>query len=165
MEGIALNKNVITISVRMIRDIITVQSRARSWLLKDLTNVCIKCDDAYASLLTRLKPVRAAMNDPDKLAVELRAIASDATARKEFKPEKLCTEIEKLLLDLSDNVNALKYSVNILTLSRGIESGKRAERAALTAHADSSIDELQKSLQVAVKVIRKAKTEALSLAR
>jgi hypothetical protein len=195
MEGIGLNKTVIKTSLRIIRDLITTQSRARTRLLEELTSVCVKCDDAYDSLLTRLKPVRAAMKNPDKLAVELRLIAGDAAARKKFKPEKLCTEIEELLMDLSNNVNALKFSVNILTLSRlrgaissmgnydqalyqqydafmmemnsvaqGIENGSTDERAALAAHAASSVDELQKSLQAALKEIRKAKVEALSLA-
>src|SRR5687767_10500552 len=116
MFGIQLNTTVIKTGVRVVKNLITIQSRARTRLLSELTAVCEKCDDAYSSLLTRLKPIRSTFNNPDKLVIELRSLASDGTARRKFKPERLCSEIDKLLLDLSSNVNALKYSVNVFSI-------------------------------------------------
>src|SRR5688572_4025182 len=195
-SGIDLNTNIIKTAARVIKTLITTQSRARSRLISELTAVCEKCDDAYSSLLVRLKPVRATVKQPDKLVAELRSLAGDASARKKFKPEKLCTEIDKLLLDLSSNVNALKYSVNFLSIKRlrlvltsmgnydnalyrqydefmwemqaiakAIENGKvKAEKRALAAHVDSSIEELQAKLRSSLKEIRKAKSEVVAIA-
>lgn len=116
MLGIKINTAAIKSGVRVIKTLITVQSRARTRLVNDLTTVCDKCDEAYGSLLARLKPVRAAARDPLKLAAELHSLAGDASARRKFKPERLCSEIDKLLLDLSSNVSALKYSVNVFSI-------------------------------------------------
>jgi hypothetical protein len=195
MFGIQLNTTVIKTGVRIVKNLITAQSRARTRLLSELTAVCEKCEDAYSSLLTRLKPIRSTFRNPNKLAIELRSLASDANARRKFKPEHLCSEIDKLLMDLSSNVNALKYSVNVFSINdirralksmgnydqalyhqydtfmaemnsiaSAIESGKPAQKAPLAAHAAASIDELQKNLQSALKEIRKAKNEIVSLA-
>jgi len=193
--GIDLNTSVIKQGLSVVKNLITTQSRARTRLLTELTNVCEKCDGAYSSLVTRLQPIRSTFKNPDKLAIELRSLAGDASARKKFKPEHLCKEIDKLLLDLSNNLNALKYSVNVSSIGNirqtlssmgnydqllyhqydmfinemssialAIDSGDAAQKASLAAHAASSIDDLQKSLQSALKEIRKAKAEIVRIA-
>jgi len=50
------------------------------------------------------------------------------------------------------------------SIALAIDSGDAAQKASLAAHAASSIDDLQKSLQSALKEIRKAKAEIVRIA-
>lgn len=189
MFGIQLNTKVIKTAVRVIRDLITTQSTARTRLLSDLTNVCTKCDDAYGALITRLRPIHAART-PARVAVEIQSFTSDATTRKKFKPERLCSEIDKLLVDLASNVKSLKYAVNVgsittiqqtlrsmgnydqalyhqydefrmelQSIGQAIQAADASQQPALVAHAKSTIADTERDLREAIRSIRKAKDE------
>jgi hypothetical protein len=76
-------------------------------------------------VLLRLVPVKNAFGDPDRLAVELRALAADTDTRDAFKPEHLCGEVDVLLSRIESNLDPLKYSLDIGRL-RAIRDHLRA---------------------------------------
>ncbi len=111
MEGIGLNARIIDAAKRTIVALFHAQNETRAKLVTQLQAICEKCDNAYSELLQGLAPLKAAQRNPTKFASALRTLTADAGMRKKFKPEQLCSEIDQLLTDLSNNLHALKYSV------------------------------------------------------
>ncbi len=89
-----------------------IQESTRKSLVSDLQDICTNCDDAYDAVIARLVPVKNAFADPNLLAHELRSFAADASTRSKFKPEHLCHRVDDLLVNLSSNLNPLKYSID-----------------------------------------------------
>jgi hypothetical protein len=90
-----------------------LQGSTRKSLVADLQSVCSNCEDAYGAVLERLVPVKNAFGDPTTLARELRNFAADQTVRRQFKPDHLCGNIDQLLQRLSNNLDPLKYSIDL----------------------------------------------------
>ena len=90
-----------------------IQEPARRQLIQDLQSICKKCEQAYATVLKRLSPVKDSLKNPQKLAFALRQFASDTRTRNAFKPEHLCGEVDHLLARLQSNLDPLKYSVDV----------------------------------------------------
>lgn len=116
MLGIRLNKQVVDACMRAFGALAGLQSGTRKRLVKQLQQVCSKCDNAYSELLERLSPVKAAYRNPKKLAVELRSLAGDRQTRAKFKPEHLCSDIDQLIADFQNGLSGLKYSVRFFSL-------------------------------------------------
>lgn len=112
IEGVSLNARIIATAKRLIKALFTTQNKTRRDLVTSLQSVSGKCEDAYSTLLERLGPVKTARRNPLRFAAELHALAADKTTRSAFKPDKLCGEIDHLLINLTNNLNGLKYSVN-----------------------------------------------------
>lgn len=89
------------------------QGGARLELINSLEQVASKCDDAYTNVRAALRPVRDSYRDPAQLATALRAFAADADVRTSIKPHQLCAEVTGLLDKLADNLDPLKYSIDV----------------------------------------------------
>lgn len=89
-----------------------IQEKVRKELTNDLQQICLKCEEAYGTVLKRLSPVKDAFQDPTNLAKELRDFAADTATRNAFKPEHLCGEIDHLIVRLASNLDPLKYSID-----------------------------------------------------
>src|SRR6187455_1359886 len=89
-----------------------IQAPERKGLAADLQAICSACEDAYATVLARLVPIKNAFGDPALLASELRAFAADVATRDKFKPEHLCHQVDHLLVRLRSNLDPLKYSID-----------------------------------------------------
>jgi hypothetical protein len=89
-----------------------LQENTRKALVADLQAICGNCEAAYDAVLKRLIPVKDSFVDPQRLAVELRTFAADATTRGRFKPEHHCGQVDQLLARLSSNLDPLKYSID-----------------------------------------------------
>ena len=90
-----------------------LQESTRKGLVVDLQGICSNCESAYDAVLTRLIPVKNAFAHPQQLAAELSAFATDATTRRQFKPEHLCGQVDQLLVRLASNLDPLKYSIDL----------------------------------------------------
>lgn len=91
----------------------TTQGEARRELVSSIEQVASRCDDAYAKVRAALRPVRDSFRDPVELAAALRAFAADADVRASIKPHQLCGEVTALLDKLADNLDPLKYAIDI----------------------------------------------------
>ena len=89
------------------------QGGARRELVDSLEQVASKCDDAYTNVRAALGPVRASYGDPASLAAALRAFAADAGVRRSIKPHQLCGEVTTLLDRLANNLDPLKYAIDV----------------------------------------------------
>lgn len=98
------------------------QAKERRRIVDDLQAICSRCDDAYATLLKRLKPVKKAYGDRKALADALRDFATDESARSAFKPEYLCAEVDQLLQRLASYADWTRYSID----ARRIQEFKEA---------------------------------------
>jgi hypothetical protein len=90
-----------------------MQGSTRKSLVVDLQSICSNCEDAYGAILERLVPVKNAFADPTTLARELRKFTADQTLRRQFKPNHLCGNIDQLLQRLANNLDPLKYSIDL----------------------------------------------------
>ena len=116
MLGIKLNNEVINKCLRALTALADVQGKSRKRLVKETQTICSRCDDAYSALLVRLLPVKQAFRRPSQLAHELHSLVADGKARRGFKPEGLCTEIDQLLADFQSNLKGIKYSVHLFSI-------------------------------------------------
>jgi len=89
------------------------QGAARRELVDSLEHVASKCDDAYTHVRAALRPVRDSYRDPAHLAAALREFAGDPDVRTSIKPHQLCGEVMTLLDKLADNLDPLKYSIDV----------------------------------------------------
>ena len=112
MEVLNILERAVNVTSKIIQFGAGIQNPARERLITKLTRICNNCERAYETMLTRLVPVKDALQDRKKLARELRALAADAKTRKAFKPDRLCGEIDKLLLELDNNLKPLKYALD-----------------------------------------------------
>ena len=113
METLELLKRALKAAARVLRVAGGIQKDARHKLINDLHGICAKCEDAYGTVLIRLRTVKDAFSDPDALATELRDFAADSETRDAFKPEHLCGEVDFLLDALASNLDPLKYSIDV----------------------------------------------------
>lgn len=90
-----------------------LQESTRKALVQELQTICNNCESAYDAMLVRLVPIKNAYSDPDKLAIELRALKADVEVRRKFKPEFLCGQVDHLLTQLGSNLNGIKYSIDM----------------------------------------------------
>lgn len=90
-----------------------IQGEARARIITSLQDICDRCESAYSKVLERLLPVKSAFSDRQQLVLALRRFASDPVTREAFKPEKLCGSIDRLLDDMQNNLNAMKYSLDV----------------------------------------------------
>lgn len=89
------------------------QGAARRELVDGLEHVASKCDDAYTSVRAALRPVRDSYRDPTQLASALRTFAADADVRTSIKPHQRCGEVTTLLDKLANNLDPLKYAIDV----------------------------------------------------
>ncbi|MGH9268111.1 MAG: hypothetical protein ACRD0D_08030 [Acidimicrobiales bacterium] len=89
------------------------QGAARRELVDGLDQVASKCDDAYTEVRAALRSVRDSYRDPAQLAASLRAFAADAHVRTSIKPHQLCGEVTTLLEKLANNLDPLKYAIDV----------------------------------------------------
>ena len=113
MEALTLLRRALSAAGEVLRIGQDIQSSARMDLIKDLHAICLKCETAYETVLLRLVPVKNALQDPDRLATELRSLASDVDTRDAFKPEYLSGEADVLLSRLENNLDPMKYALEV----------------------------------------------------
>lgn len=89
------------------------QGGARRELVDSLERVASKCDDAYTEVRAALRPVKDSYRDPVQLGAALRAFAADAHVRTSIKPHQLCGEVTALLDKLANNLDPLKYAIDV----------------------------------------------------
>lgn len=89
------------------------QGRARQELVDSLEQVASRCDDAYTTVRAALRPVRDSYRDPARLGAALREFAADAQVRTSIKPHQLCGEVTALLDKLANNLDPLKYAIDV----------------------------------------------------
>jgi hypothetical protein len=90
-----------------------IQRKARKQLFDSLEKVASRCDDAYSKVQDGLVPVRNSYLDPAQLARALRAFTADPKIRSSVKPHKLCGDVSTLLGRLANNLDPLKYAVDV----------------------------------------------------
>lgn len=90
-----------------------IQKQARNEIIQDLQRICSNVEAAYSGVIARLLPVKQSFDDPAALVTELRAFAADNVTRDSFKPDHLCSEVDVLLSKLANNLDPLKYSVDV----------------------------------------------------
>lgn len=145
MIGIQLNTKAIQEALRAVTKLAGIQQAARKRLLREVGDVCSKCDDAYSAMLKRLSPVKKVYRAPKQLATELHKLKADTALRARFKPEGLCSEIDGLLDDMSSALSSLPYSVHFLAIGE-LKSALRSMGnydAALYHQYDSFMNELE----------------------
>jgi hypothetical protein len=128
-----------------------IQKDARQKLIADLHSICGKCEDAYGTVLLRLKPIRKSFSDPQQLANELIDFSADQATRDSFKPEHLCGEVDLLLDSLSNNLDSLKYAVDwnrITTIKEGIRNIGNFDAAILGSYDQFTRDLNELSAQL-----------------
>lgn len=94
-----------------------LQATARNELVDQLQRICSNVESAYSSVLARLRPVKDHYDDPASLAREIRDFTADKKTRDLFKPAHLCGEVDHLLSRLANNLDPLKYSVDVKKIS------------------------------------------------
>jgi len=67
-------------------------------------------------VLAKLLPIKNSFNDDKDLALALRKFAADKKTRDAFKPEKLCGKVDIFLGRLENNLDPLKYSIDIMRI-------------------------------------------------
>lgn len=117
MDFLSILKDAFKTCSRVISFGAAIQDKARHRLINDLQSVCSKVETAYSTVLARLHPVKESYQDPLSLAKELRKFAADKKTREAFKPDKLCGEVDALLVDLANNLDPLKYSIDVKKIS------------------------------------------------
>jgi hypothetical protein len=84
--------------------------------------------------------------DKSKLASELRSFGADAEPRSKFKLERLCGQVDELLIRLASDLDPLKYSVEYrriddlrdgLFRSRSVDTAIREAYDELTSQLDN----------------------------
>jgi hypothetical protein len=113
METLELLKRALNAAASVLKFGSGIQRDARQGLIKDLHRVCMNCENAYDIVLMRLSPIKDAFGKPDALASELRLLRADNETRGAFKPEHLCGEVDYLLDRLENNLDSLRYSVDV----------------------------------------------------
>lgn len=113
MQILNVLQNVLDACSRIIKFGAGIQSRARNELVADLQKICFNCEKAYSAVLAKLMPVKDSYEDTSKLSKALREFACDPEARAFFHPDALCGDIDKLLMKLSNNLDSLKYAIDI----------------------------------------------------
>jgi archaellum component FlaC len=98
------------------------QGGARRELVDSLEHVASRCDDAYTRVRAALGPVRDSYRDPLMLASALRAFAADADVRTSVKPHQLCGDVTALLDKLANNLDPLKYAIDVRRIKAVRES-------------------------------------------
>jgi len=127
-----------------------VQNKARDELVADLQKICGNCERAYSNLFAKLRPIKDSYNDTAALSTALRTFASGS--RADFHPDNLCGDINALLFKLENNLDALKYSVDLrkigdlkseLTLIGSYDNWIYASYDAFAKQLDNLATELQ----------------------
>ena len=125
METLQVLKRALSAAAEVLSFGADIQKDARERLIADLHSICGKCEDAYGTVLLRLRPVKQAFGDPQLLANELLDLSTDQSTRDSFKPEHLCGEVDNLLDALANNLDTLKYAVDwnrITAIKEGIRN-------------------------------------------
>ena len=94
-----------------------MQATARTDLVTSLQGICARCDAAYSTLLAVLVPVKAAYADAVALPNALRTFAASPVVRASFRPVNLCGELDMLISRLNQQLDPLKYSVDVARLA------------------------------------------------
>lgn len=113
MKLINFIENVVATCSRIITFGASIQAEVRNKLIDDLQSICSNVEGAYSSVLARLRPVKDAFEEPEELAKQLRDFAADTNIRDSFKPYKLCGNIDNLISAIENNLDPLKYSVDV----------------------------------------------------
>ena len=117
MDFLSILKDAVKECSRVIKFGAGIQSKARNRLIADLQSICSKVETAYSDVLARLHPVKDSFQNPKILAKELKRFAADKKTRNAFKPDHLCGEVDSLLNDLENNLDPLKYSIDVKKIS------------------------------------------------
>ncbi len=171
-----------------------LQTDARKQLVEQMQTICIACDEAFETVLEGLLPIKQSFADPHRLADELRRFAADRQLRGRFKPERLCGQIDRLLVELASNLDPLKYSVDCrriqdirdgLFRSRDVDMAIRAAYDVLAEQLDTIagqigdpafnteerakyaqrvIQQFESDLRAALTDLRQAKADVLGIA-
>ncbi len=128
-----------------------LQNPTRKELVDQLQGICSRCESAYSSVLAKLRPVKDSYNDRDQLARALRDFANDPQTRDSFKPAQLCGEADHLLDRLTNNLDLLKYAIDvrkIKALKEGMAQFQNYDGAIYNAFDDFalSLDHLANDL-------------------
>lgn len=126
MNVFKILKDAVEACVDVIKFGSAIQNQAQLRLINDLQMVCSKVESAYSTVLSRLKIVKQNYNDAKELAFALQDFAADAETRNAFKPDHLCGEIDSLLVDLENNLDPLKYSLDIRNIKNIRDDIQRA---------------------------------------
>ncbi len=113
MGALAQLRQAFEVAGRAIGFAAETQGGARRELVDSLEAVASRCDDAYTGVRAALKPVRDGYRDPATLAAALRAFAADPEVRGSIKPHHLCGEVTTLLDKLANNLDPLKYAIDV----------------------------------------------------
>jgi hypothetical protein len=113
MEVLQYLRNFVSESSRVIKFGAGLQNPTRKELVDQLQAICSRCESAYSSILAKLRPVKDSYNDREHLARALRDFANDPQTRDSFKPDQLCGEADHLLDRLTNNLDLLKYAIDV----------------------------------------------------
>jgi hypothetical protein len=113
MQVLNYLQNVLDACSKLVKFGAGIQNRAREELVADLQTICSNCEKSYSQMLVKLRPVKDSYQDTAALAKALRDFASDPEARAAFHPHSLCGDVDKLLFKLRNNLDPLKYSVDV----------------------------------------------------
>lgn len=113
MQVLILLRSAISEMTKVITFGAKLQTEARARMVSSLQDICDKCESAYSKVLERLLPVKNAFGDRKRLVSALREFAADPATRAAFKPEALCGNIDRLLNDMTNNLNPAKYSIDV----------------------------------------------------
>ena len=113
MDIIKFLEDAVNVCSRIIKFGAGIQSQARNELINDLQKICSNVETAYSNVLAQLRPIKDSYQDSAALAKALRTFAADQETRDSFKPDHLCSEVDRLLSKLENNLDPLKYSVDV----------------------------------------------------
>jgi len=113
MNALVILRNIFTEVGRVIKFGAGLQGDARKELADALVNICDKCDTAHSTVRQKLLVVKQNFDQEFNLAHAVREFAADPEARFAFKPEHLCGEIDYLLDKLKNNLDPLKYAIDV----------------------------------------------------
>jgi hypothetical protein len=117
MQVLMLLRNAVSECAKVITFGAQKQSQSRLRIIETLLTTCDNCESAYSKVLERLLPVKNSLMNSNELPGELRRFAADSETRNFFKPERLCGEIDKILVDLNNNLDPTKYSIDVMRLN------------------------------------------------
>jgi hypothetical protein len=116
MQVLSIIRSVIRECVKVITFGAKIQGDTRAQLIASLQEICDNCETAYSKVRSKLLPVKNAP-DAKQLATALRTLAADAETRDAFKPEHICGKIDNLLNAFQNNLDPMKYAVDMLRIS------------------------------------------------
>ena len=124
MEVLRYLRNFVSDCSRIIEYGANLQNPVRAQLVLQLQEMCSRCEAAYSSVRSELRPIKESYRKRLQLVTALRTFSHNPIIRENFKPEKLCGEADIILDKLDNNLDSLKYSIQLRKI-RSLRRGMR----------------------------------------